>query len=146
MDERRVVIISPHPIFAQAIARLVQRQAGVRVVGVAQTPAEARPLVQEHAPQTIIVDHDSAALGDGELFSLLQPDGTNRQIIFLTLSGNQMVIHHRERRENTTPMDGWGVIRAEYFQSAHPQVDQVLEHIELVAKEARNGGGILGLA
>jgi DNA-binding NarL/FixJ family response regulator len=105
VNTRRVLIISGHPIFAQAIARLMGREAGIQVVGVASSLEEALPLVEDLAPHTVVVDYDDASLRDVEYLPLMAPEGESRQIIFLTLAGNEMVIHHRERMENVTPSD-----------------------------------------
>lgn len=100
----RAFIISGHSLFAEAIARLLQ-DAGVEVVGRASSLERALPQLRGQRIGAIIVDYDGADLRDGEIVSQLVGYDEECQVIFLTLAGNQMIVHHRERVENVTPAD-----------------------------------------
>lgn len=100
----RAFIISGHSLFAEAIAHLLQ-DAGVEVVGRASSLEHALPQLKDQQVEAIIVDHDDPSLRDGEVVSRLVGYDEDRQVIFLTLAGNQMIVHHRERVENVTSAD-----------------------------------------
>lgn len=104
MKRCRVLIISGHPLFAEAISRLLQVE-GIEVVARADSLESALPLVKSQAVEAIIVDHDDPNLRDAEVVAQLVGDDEERQVIFLTLTGNQMIVHHRERLENVTSDD-----------------------------------------
>jgi DNA-binding NarL/FixJ family response regulator len=112
LQARRVYIISGHALFADAITRLVQ-DAHVEVVGRAGSLEDALPALRNLAVEAIIVDHDDPALRDAEVVSQLVGHDEARQVIFLTLSGNQMIVHRRERVEGATPADLLRAIRSE---------------------------------
>jgi hypothetical protein len=65
----------------------------------------ALPELRNQVVEAIIVDHDDPALRDAEVVSQLVGHDEERQVIFLTLAGNQMIVHHRERVEGATPED-----------------------------------------
>lgn len=100
----RAFIISGHTLFAEAIEHLLQ-DAGVEVVGRASSLERALPQLKDQRIGAIIVDHDNPDLRDGEIVSQLVGYDEERQVIFLTLAGNQMIVHHRERVENVTSTD-----------------------------------------
>jgi DNA-binding NarL/FixJ family response regulator len=108
----RAFIISGHALFAEAIARLLQ-DAGVQVVGRADSLESALPELERQATEAIIVDQDDPQLHDAEVVSRLVGQDEERQVIFLTLAGNRMIYHHRERLENVTPADLVGAIRVQ---------------------------------
>ena len=110
MKHCRVLIISGHPLFAEAIT-CVLKEEGIDIVAVVGTLAEAQAILETQPVEAIVVDHDDAQLRDGEVVSHLVGSDEERQVVFLTLSGNQMIVHHRERVENVTPADLVGAIR-----------------------------------
>ena len=111
LETGRVLIISSHALFAEAITRLLNEK-GIREVAKVNTVASALPVLQEQDIGTIIVDHDDPQLRDAEIVSQLVGYDEAQQVIFLTLAGNRMIVHHRERVENVTPDD--------LIQALHP--------------------------
>lgn len=106
----RVLIVSSHPLFAEAISRLLQEQ-GIEVIAKVGTLAEAEAFLQSLTVEAIVVDYDDPELQDSEVVSHLVGDDEERQVIFLTLAGNQMIVHHREKVKNVTPADLISAIR-----------------------------------
>lgn len=113
MEPSGVLIISSHPLFAEAIIQLLKEK-GISHVSTVDSVPTALPLLKQQAVETIIVDHDDSQLRDAEVVSQLVGSDEARQVIFLTLTGNQMIVHHRERVENVTPDD---LIQALRFSS-----------------------------
>jgi DNA-binding NarL/FixJ family response regulator len=109
-----VLIISSHPLFAEAISHLLKER-GVTDVARVDSLASALPVLKEQETGAIIVDHDDPQLRDAEVVSHLVGSDETRQVIFLTLAGNQMIVHHRERVENVTPDD---LIQALHYPKA----------------------------
>jgi len=106
----RVLIVSSHPLFAEAISRLLQEQ-GIEVEAKVSTLEEAETTLQKVIVEAIVVDYDDPELRDSEVVSHLVGDDEERQVIFLTLAGNQMIVHHREKVKNVTPADLISAIR-----------------------------------
>jgi DNA-binding NarL/FixJ family response regulator len=100
----QVLIVSSHPLFAEAITRLLT-EAGVHVAGRVDNVDQAVPMLTSQPIKSIIVDHDDPQLRDADVVSQLLGNETAQNVIFLTLAGNQMIVHHRERVKNITPQD-----------------------------------------
>ncbi|RME47862.1 MAG: cytochrome c oxidase subunit II [Chloroflexi bacterium] len=103
VDGDRVLIVSAHPLFREGIIRLLGDR--VEVVGSASDWDEARALIQQRRPQTVIVDHQSTELKDVDLTPLLWPEAETLKVIYVTLAGNEMVVHERRRISGVTEDD-----------------------------------------
>ena len=104
MKGGQVLLISSHPLFAEAITHLLT-EAGVFVAGTVDSVDKAVPVLTSQPVRSIIVDHDDPQLRDVDVVSQLLGNEMAQNIIFLTLAGNQMIVHHRERVKNITPQD-----------------------------------------
>lgn len=123
MSDRRVLIISSHPLFAEGIERILQEDGNFIVVARSRELEEALPLVQQHQPDIIIVDHDEPSLRDAQVVNLLVGNQAERQVIFLTLSGSRMIVYHRRRVEDATPGDLLSMLRS---HSARPNPEETV--------------------
>lgn len=157
VNRERVLIVSTHPLFREGIIRLLGDQ--VEVVGTAANWEEARTVVRQHQPHTVIVDHESAELKDIDLTPLLWPDTESLRVIYVTLAGNEMIIHERRRLtgateadlldvlETTTPSERWE-IRAEERKRAPeiPPGTQAHERWPALGTRENGGGSMRRLA
>ncbi len=97
MFPSRVLIISRHPLFAESLARLTQK-AGGEVMARVTTVENALPLLQSDGNiAAIIVDYAETQGCDPAWLAHLQPRTAARRIIFLTLHGNEMIVHEQQR-------------------------------------------------
>ena len=110
MRDCRILLVSNHPLFAEAITRLLQEQ-DISVVAEVSNLEKAQSVLKAQKVQTIIVDQDDARLQDTTVVSHLLDTQDERQVIFLSLNDNQMIRHHRECVENVTPSDLVAAIR-----------------------------------
>ncbi len=131
MNGDRVLIVSPHPLFREGIVRLLGDQ--VEVVGTAADWDEARALIQQGRPQTVIIDHESAELKDTDLTLLLWPEAEALKVIYVTLAGNEMIVHERRRISGVTEDDLLEALEATAGTKAERQ--------RLVAEPATAAGG-----
>ncbi len=97
----RVLIVSGHPLFRQGLQRLLSGQAGLDVIGVAVNGEEARQLIADLQPHTVIIDQDNSTLSDHDFLSYLR-EGTDLQLILLTLAEETMVIYRRQEVSRAT--------------------------------------------
>ena len=70
MRERRVLIVSNHPLFAEAITRLLQEKE-ISVIAEVNNLAEAQSVLNTQEVETIIVDQDDVSLQDTTIMSYL---------------------------------------------------------------------------
>lgn len=103
MDGDRVLIVSAHPLFREGITRLLGDE--VEVVGAVADWEEARAVIRQRRPHTVIVDHESAELKDTDLAPLLWSEMETLRVIYVTLAGNEMIIHERRRITGATEAD-----------------------------------------
>ena len=99
-----VLIVSESDLFADAISRLLQAE-GMSLAARAYNLAEARSILNAQSIDIVLVDHDESQLQDAEAISRLIEGDEDYQVIFLTMVGNRMIIHRRERVEDVTPAD-----------------------------------------
>jgi DNA-binding NarL/FixJ family response regulator len=104
LKRSEVLIVSSHPLFAEAISHLLQER-GISNIHRVDSLAGALPRLDAPEINVIIVDYDEPLRRDTEVASQLVGHAETRQVIFLTLAGNQMIVHHRERVENVTVDD-----------------------------------------
>lgn len=104
MRDCRILLVSNHPLFAEAITRLLQEE-NINVVAEVNDLEEARSILKTQKFETIIVDQDDAGLQDIAVMSDFFNSQDERQVIFLSLNDNQMIIYYQERVENVTPSD-----------------------------------------
>jgi protein SCO1/2 len=129
--------------------RVRERLAGVDLAGlpvalvtISFDPERDTPRVM----QQFAAQFGAASPGDLEnddvTWNFLTGDPDNPDLLKVIVGGGFNTFYEREGDEfrfqpRYVLMDGWGIIRA---------VDEVLGHVELIAKEARGTGGVLGLA
>lgn len=113
MGGNRILIISNHPLFAEAITHVLQDE-GIQVAEIAPDVKTALPLLKKKDFDTIIVDYNEDHQLDTETVALLHDSSQDQQVIFLTLAGNQMVVHHRQRVSDATPVDLVSVLRSRF--------------------------------
>ena len=104
MSRRCILLISKHSIFREALVRLLMEQLDVEMVE-ATTWKEGVARFDDRPPDAVVVDHEDLRLRDVDLAPLLWPGKNTLKVIYLTLSGDEMIVHHRERMENVTSND-----------------------------------------
>lgn len=104
MKNWRALIVSASDLFADAISYLLQAE-GMSLPVRAHNLAEARSILKAQSIDIVLVDHDESQLQDAEAISRLIEGDEDYQVIFLTMVGNRMIIHRRERVEDVTPAD-----------------------------------------
>lgn len=111
----RVLIVSGHPLFRQGLQRLLSGQAGVEVIGVAADGEEARRLIADLRPHTVIIDQEDSTLSGQDVLSYFH-EGSELQLILLTLAEETMVIYRRQEVSRATLEE---LVNA--IQAPHPQ-------------------------
>src|SRR5260221_1248929 len=83
-DAARVVVVDDHQMFADSVARVLERAPDIEVVAIASTCAEAVAIVLELRPDVAVVDFQLPD-GDGAtLAARIREVSPNTQIVILT--------------------------------------------------------------
>lgn len=101
----RVLIVGRHNLFHDAISHLLADNSSVVIVGTVSDWVEARQLMASEQPDILIIDHDTAELGEADLAPLLENEERDIKVIYLTLAQNKMIIHKRQQVVNVTATD-----------------------------------------
>lgn len=104
MDGQRVLIISKHPLFADAIAHVLSSE-GIAVVGVVTDLSRAAALISEQRPSAVVVDCDDPSHPDPALMALLTENDTQAHLVLLSLASNRMAIYQWQQVGNATSAD-----------------------------------------
>src|SRR4051794_21246838 len=65
LSARTAVIVDGHPLWLDALERLLERL-HLQVVGRATAARDAEHLIAEHSPDLLVTDYSAMARGDGE--------------------------------------------------------------------------------
>ena len=96
MSGSSVLIISSHPLFAEAITHVLVSE-GISVAAIANDLQAAVPLLHEHRPDTIIVDCEEPCQPQAEMLALLDDAHMEARLVFLSLADNRMTVHQWRR-------------------------------------------------
>lgn len=93
MTTIRVVIADDHPIVRSGIRDLLQRAIDIQVVGEASTGKEALTLVDETAPDILLLDMELPDMKGVEVARQLQQRGSSIKILVLSAHDEPLYIH-----------------------------------------------------
>lgn len=85
----RVALVDDHALFRMGLAELLDRNAGIQVTGIAGNPEEARTLLQDGAPDVVLMDLHMPPTNGISLLTQLRQEGINIPTIMLTVSDAQ---------------------------------------------------------
>ena len=121
MSGNHVLIISRHPLFAEAITHVLASE-GIGVAGIANSLPTALPLLREHRPSTVIVDCEEPCHPEAAMLALLDEAELEAKVVFLSLADNRMVVHQWRRLGDATSADLVSVLRNGASPTAGPGV------------------------
>ncbi|MBI4675910.1 MAG: hypothetical protein HY741_30075 [Chloroflexi bacterium] len=140
MEIGRVLIVSPHSLFAEALARLVQQAGGTVIArvssveealaqldaptSVVETPAEHSPELQ--GAVTIIVEHTEGQGEEPAWLKLLETHSALRRVVLLTLQGNEMIVHEQRRVNHVSEQELLGVLQGTAERTLNPDEYRVV--------------------
>lgn len=88
MSETTILLVDDHPVVREGYRRLLERQAGFRVVAEAETAADAYRLFRETAPHVVVMDLTlQGASGLEAIRNIRQRDGQARVLVFTMHQG-----------------------------------------------------------
>lgn len=105
MKNCRVLVISDSPLFVEAVSHLLKNEESIELAVQTNDLAEARSMLKDDTINVVIIDHDATQLRDVEVLAHLINGNDSYRVIFLTMAGNEMIVHQRERIKNVTPAD-----------------------------------------
>jgi len=85
MEPIRAVLVDDHPLFRKGLAELFEHDGRIRVVGVAGSLADARPLLAQQ-PDVLIMDLNLPGQDGIEAIRRLREEGLKIPVIALTMS------------------------------------------------------------
>lgn len=133
---RRVLIASSHPLFAQGLTKLLQKRQDEKIVvlGVVSTSDEAISAITELKPDLVIVDYDDDSVNREEFLAHFMGSSGKLRVVLLSLKegGDQAVVYDR-RNMAASQIDDW---LSEWTQS--PYEDSLPGTKEKAPKPRRN--------
>ena len=93
MSEVSILLVDDHPVVREGYRRLLERQAGFRVVAEAETAAEAYRLFRETAPSVVVMDLSlGGPSGLEAIRKIRQWDGQARVLVFTMHQGSAFAL------------------------------------------------------
>ena len=93
VSEVTILLVDDHPVVREGYRRLLERQAGFRVVAEAETAAEAYRLFRETAPSVVVMDLSlGGPSGLEAIRNIRQWDGKARVLVFTMHQGSAFAL------------------------------------------------------
>ena len=89
----RVLCIDDHPLLREGVARKIERQPDMKVVGTAGTGQEAVMLYLRHRPDVVLMDLQLPGMGGQQAIETIRREDPNAKIIVLTILGGDEDIY-----------------------------------------------------
>jgi len=86
VTQPRIILVDDHTLFRKGLAELLERDGAVKVVAVTGDPSGVRALLDEHAPDVLILDLNMPGEDGINLMQQLKVDGYALPILILTVS------------------------------------------------------------
>ena len=93
----RVLCVDDHPLLLEGVARKIERQPDMEVVGTAGTGQEALILYRRHWPDVVLMDLQLPGMGGLQAIEAIRRDDPNARIIVLTILGGDEDIYRAMR-------------------------------------------------
>ena len=93
----RVLCVDDHPLLLEGVARKIERQPDMEVVGTAGTGQEALILYRRHRPDVVLMDLQLPGMGGLQAIEAIRRDDPNAKIIVLTILGGDEDIYRAMR-------------------------------------------------
>jgi DNA-binding NarL/FixJ family response regulator len=88
-----VLCVDDHPLLREGVARKIERQPDMRVVGTAGTGQEAVILYLRHRPDVVLMDLQLPGMGGQQAIEAIRREDPNAKIIVLTILGGDEDIY-----------------------------------------------------
>lgn len=93
----RVVIVDDHPLLRQGLARLLELEGGIAVVGQASNGLEALRLAEEIRPDVVLLDINMPGMNGVEVAKLLREKHEDMGILILTIHDDESYVNEMIR-------------------------------------------------
>jgi two-component system, NarL family, response regulator len=89
----RILCVDDHPLVREGIARKIDRQPDMKVIGTASTGAEAIELFQRHRPDVVLMDLQLPGMRGIQAIEAIRREDSEAKIVVLTMYGGDEDIH-----------------------------------------------------
>ena len=139
----RVLCVDDHPLLLEGVARKIERQPDMEVVGTAGTGQEALILYRRQWPDVVLMDLQLPGMGGLQAIEAIRRDDPNARIIVLTILGGDEDIYRAMRAgaasyllKSSLSQDLIATVR-KVFVGERPMPREVAER--LAAREGQSG-------
>jgi len=138
-----VLCVDDHPLLLEGVARKIERQPDMKVVGTAGTGQEAVMLYLRHRPDVVLMDLQLPGMGGQQAIEAIRREDPTAKIIVLTILGGDEDIHRAIHAgaasyllKSSLSQDLIATVRA-VFAGERPMPPEVAER--LAAREGQSG-------
>ena len=139
----KVLCVDDHPLLREGVARKIERQPDLEVVGTAGTGQEAVMRYLRHRPDIVLMDVQLPGMGGQQAIEAIRREDPNAKIIVLTILGGDEDIYRAIRAgaasyllKSSLSQDLIATVR-EVFAGERPMPPEVAER--LAARENQSG-------
>ena len=139
----KVLCVDDHPLLREGVARKIERQPDLEVVGTAGTGQEAVMMYLRHRPDIVLMDLQLPGMGGQQAIEAIRREDPNAKIIVLTILGGDEDIYRAIRAgaasyllKSSLSQDLIATVR-KVFAGERPMPPEVAER--LAARESQSG-------
>jgi DNA-binding NarL/FixJ family response regulator len=139
----KVLCVDDHPLLREGVARKIERQPDMEVVGTAGTGQEAVMMYLRHRPDIVLMDLQLPGMGGQQAIEAIRREDPNAKIIVLTILGGDEDIYRAIRAgaasyllKSSLSQDLIATVR-KVFAGERPMPPEVAER--LAARENQSG-------
>ncbi len=97
MTVRRVFVIWTHPLFLEAVRRLLDSPQ-VQWLGAGSDHRAAQKQILSLSPDTVVIESEQGDKTPAQIVKILETSVSDVRVIRLSLSENKLSVYHREHR------------------------------------------------
>ena len=97
MARHRVFVVWTHPLFQEAVHRLLSHP-DIDWVGTTSDHAAARDQIVDLCPDTILIEEEEGGSVPAEILEILEGGSSDVRVIRLSLADNELRVYHRTQR------------------------------------------------
>ena len=105
MEKERLLILYTNRLFAEGLASLLKREAGIEVVGIEECGESALDFVRLLEPDVIIIDSKDRVPCSKTIIPRIMQERPKVRVVFLSMSDNNIDVYQKHRIAATRSMD-----------------------------------------
>lgn len=99
MENRRIIVVCKHGLFAQGLSTLLHGREGIEVVGIETDEHRAMESIKKLKPGFVVVERGEECIPIDNLLSYVVRESPGSRIVGLSLGQNEISVYYGQQRQ-----------------------------------------------